>query len=74
MLSGITLLILGGTLFLYSANTPAQVVNDPNFTVDNLDLVDSKRVSRTDYEYTYTADITNTGPDATGTTATVTRG
>jgi hypothetical protein len=72
ILGSIFLVLLASALFLYSKDSPAQPTNDPNFTIDNLNLVDSKRVSRTDYEYSYTADITNTGSNATNTTATVT--
>jgi hypothetical protein len=71
ILTGLITIPITLILILFSPNTPALETSDPNFTVDNLNKIDSKRVSRTDYEYTYQADITNTGPDAENVTATV---
>jgi hypothetical protein len=71
ILTGLITIPITLILILFSPNTPAIETSDPNFTVDNLNKIDSKRVSRTDYEYTYQADITNTGTDAENVTATV---
>ncbi len=59
-------------LILYASNISAQKTIDPNFIVDSLNLIDSKRLTGTDYEYTYSADLTNNGPDVTDVIATLT--
>lgn len=71
LMGSITISMIAAALILYSGGTPAQATNDPGFTVASLNLLNSKRVSRTDYEYTYTVDLTNTGANTTNTTATV---
>lgn len=71
ILTGLITIPITLILILFSPNTPAIETSDPSFTVDNLNLVGSKRVSRTDYEYSYQADITNTGTDAENVTSTV---
>ena len=43
-----------------------------DLTIGNYTLVSSQRVSRTDFEYTYRVDVTNTGAAVEGVTATVT--
>jgi len=61
---------LNGTQFIGTDSiniVPPPII--PEFTVGNFNLVGRKRVSRTDYEYTYTIDITNTGLDVQNVTA-----
>lgn len=53
---GLWVLLAGGLLFGQSA--PAQV---SQLSIDNYTIVDVQRVSRFDFEYTYTADVTNGG-------------
>ena len=56
-------------LILLSGITTALAA--PELTISNYQLVDSKRISRTVFEYTYKAEITNTGSDAVEVTATL---
>jgi RHS repeat-associated protein len=42
-----------------------------DFEINNFTLISKERVSRVEYDYTYEADITNSGPDAQNVTATV---
>lgn len=44
----------------------------PDLTIDNYTLVSKQRVGRTDYNYTYQADVTNNGSDAQNVSATLT--
>ena len=55
----ITLIFLTAILLFGSSGS---VLAEPELTVGNYQLVASKRVSRFEFEYTYKADITNTGP------------
>jgi len=43
-----------------------------DLVIGNYSLVSQQRVTRTDYLYTYKADVTNNGADATGVTASLT--
>jgi hypothetical protein len=43
-----------------------------DFEINNFTLISKERVSRVEYDYTYEADITNSGPDAQDVIATVT--
>lgn len=57
--------------FAFLAFTPATVFAD-NFSIGSFNLVGEKRVSRTEFEYTYTCEVINGGTDATDVRATVT--
>ena len=47
-----------GALFLSAGLASAQ-----DLTIGNYSLISKKRVGRVEYESTYKADVTNTGPD-----------
>lgn len=51
-----------GFLGIWLACTLGGYALAENLTLDNYSLISKNRVSRTDFEYTYHADITNTGP------------
>ena len=59
---------LVGILFLFTGMASAQGLNID----ENYHLISKQRVSRTEYNYTYQADITNIGSDVQNVTATVT--
>jgi len=59
---------LVGILFLFTGMASAQGLNID----ENYHLISKQRVSRTEYNYTYQADITNTGSDVQNVTATLT--
>lgn len=61
--------ILITTLLLLATARPAHAA--PELAVGNYQLVSSKRISRTVFEYTYKAEITNTGSDALNVFATL---
>ena len=69
---GARLFFLYVILVFYSHPAKALNTNDPSFTVDNFNLISKKRVSRTDFKYSYTVDLTNFGSVATNVTAKVT--
>lgn len=50
----------------------AGIASAQDLTIGNYSLVSKTRVSRTEYNYTYQADITNTGSDVQNVTATLT--
>lgn len=56
-----------GILFLSTGTASAQ-----DLTIGNYSLVSKTRASRTEYNYTYQADITNSGSDVQNVTATLT--
>jgi len=49
----------------------ASVRAAPELTIGNYELVSTKRITRTVFEYTYKADVTNTGTDALEVSATL---
>ena len=59
---------LVGILFLFTGIVSAQM----GLNIENYQLISKQRVSRTEYNYTYQADITNSGSDVQNVTATVT--
>lgn len=63
-----TLILLSAMLLFGPAGS---AFAEPELTVGNYQLVASKRVSRFEFEYTYKADITNTGSDALDVSATL---
>lgn len=62
----ITLLFAASLLFLLSGQVFAQ-----DLIIENYELVGGEWVGRTDFEYTYTANLMNTGPALQNVTATV---
>lgn len=63
------LFILLSVCWLLVYNQSAQAA--PELTIGNYQLVSSKRITRTVFEYTYKAFVTNTGDDALGVSATL---
>jgi hypothetical protein len=57
--------------FLLMLTNSASVRAAPELTIGHYELVSSKRITRTVFEYTYKADITNTGTDALDVSATL---
>ncbi len=62
-------LILITTLLLLTTGRPAHAA--PELAVGNYQLVSTARISRTEFDYTYKADITNTGSSALNVSAIV---
>lgn len=59
-------------LLATAAEVHAVPAAETGMSVGNYTLIESRRVSRTEFEYTYAAQITNGGTDVVGVTATVT--
>ncbi len=57
--------------FLLMLTNSASVRAAPELTIGHYELVASKRITRTVFEYTYKADVTNTGTDALEVSATL---
>ncbi|ANB01759.1 DUF1566 domain-containing protein [Ectothiorhodospira sp. BSL-9] len=57
------------TLVLVTVAVPAQAT--PELSIENYELVSSNRISRFEFEYTYSAEVTNTGADALDVAATL---